>query len=68
MSQFPPVDRASHVYFMASESGVLYLGVTSNLPVRQHKEKILPGGWPTLDPQERFWVAHPCGGLQGWGS
>ena len=32
---------------MASKSGVLYLylGVTSNLPVRvgQHKEKILPG-------------------------
>jgi len=39
------MDRASHVYFMASESGVLYLGVTSNLPIRvgQHKEKILPG-------------------------
>jgi len=39
------MDRTSHVYFMASKSGVLYLGVTSNLPVRvgQHKAKILPG-------------------------
>jgi putative endonuclease len=39
------MDRTSHVYFMASKSGVLYLGVTSNLPLRvgQHKEKILPG-------------------------
>jgi predicted GIY-YIG superfamily endonuclease len=39
------MDRTSHVHFMASKSGVLYLGVTSNLPVRvgQHKAKILPG-------------------------
>jgi hypothetical protein len=21
----------------------------------------LSGGWPTLDPLERLWVAHPCG-------
>jgi putative endonuclease len=39
------MERTSHVYFMASQSGVLYLGVTGNLPVRvgQHKAKILPG-------------------------
>jgi putative endonuclease len=39
------MERTFHVYFMASKSGVLYLGVTSNLPIRvgQHKEKILPG-------------------------
>jgi putative endonuclease len=39
------MDRTSYVYSMASKSGVLYLGVTSNLPVRvgQHKEKIVPG-------------------------
>src|SRR5260370_35386361 len=45
MSQSPPMERTFHVYFMASKSGVLYLGVTSNLPHRagQHKEKILPG-------------------------
>jgi putative endonuclease len=45
MPQFPPMDRTSHVYFMASKSGALYLGVTSNLPIRvgQHKTKIHPG-------------------------
>src|SRR5260370_1085328 len=45
MSQSPPMERTFHVYFMASKSGVLYLGVTGNLPHRagQHKEKILPG-------------------------
>ena len=45
MSQFPLVERTFHVYFMASKSGVLYLGVTSNLSHRvgQHKEKTLPG-------------------------
>jgi len=39
------MERTFHVYFMASKSGVLYLGVTNNLPLRlgQHKEKILPG-------------------------
>jgi putative endonuclease len=39
------MERTSNVYFMASQSGVLYLGVTGNLPVRvgQHKAKILPG-------------------------
>jgi len=39
------MERTFHVYFMASKSGVLYLGVTSNLSHRvgQHKEKILPG-------------------------
>jgi putative endonuclease len=39
------MERTFHVYFMASKSGVLYLGVTGNLPHRagQHKEKILPG-------------------------
>jgi len=39
------MERIFHVYFMASKSGVLYLGVTGNLSHRasQHKEKILPG-------------------------
>ena len=37
--------RTFHVYFMASRSGVLYLGVTGNLPERsyQHKQKLIPG-------------------------
>ncbi len=45
MPQFPLMERTFHVYFMASKSGVLYLGVTSNLPKRvgRHKAKILPG-------------------------
>jgi predicted GIY-YIG superfamily endonuclease len=35
------MERTFHVYFMASKSGVLYLGVTGNLPNRvgQHKER-----------------------------
>ena len=39
------MERTFHVYFMASKSAVLYLGVTSNLPNRvgQHTAKILPG-------------------------
>jgi len=34
-----------HVYIMASESGVIYTGVTNDLEVRtiQHKEKLTPG-------------------------
>jgi putative endonuclease len=39
------VDRTSHVYVMASKSGVLYVGVTSNLAKRiaQHKGQQVPG-------------------------
>jgi putative endonuclease len=39
------MDRTYHVYFMASKSGVLYLGVTGSLAQRigQHKSKFLPG-------------------------
>jgi putative endonuclease len=39
------MERAFHVYIMASASGVLYLGVTSGLAKRvgQHKEKVIPG-------------------------
>ena len=34
-----------HVYTMASESGVLYIGVTNHLEFRtiQHKQKLAPG-------------------------
>ena len=34
-----------HVYIMASESGVLYTGVTNHLEFRaiQHKQKVTPG-------------------------
>ena len=39
------MERTSHVYMMSSKSGVLYVGVTSNLSQRiaQHKEKQIPG-------------------------
>ncbi len=39
------MERTFHVYFVASKSGVLYLGVTSNLPMRvgQHKARIFRG-------------------------
>jgi putative endonuclease len=39
------MERAFHVYIMASKSGVLYLGVTGGLVKRvgQHKEKLIPG-------------------------
>jgi putative endonuclease len=39
------MDRTFHVYFMASKSGVLYIGVTGSLAKRvfQHKEKLTPG-------------------------
>ncbi len=37
--------RTFHVYFMASKSGVLYIGVTGNLAKRvfQNEQKLLPG-------------------------
>jgi len=39
------MERTFHVYIMASKSGVLYLGVTSNLArrVSQHKNKLISG-------------------------
>ena len=39
------MERTFHVYFMASQSGVLYLGVTGHLSQRvlQHQQKLLPG-------------------------
>ncbi|MGB7283181.1 MAG: GIY-YIG nuclease family protein [Candidatus Acidiferrum sp.] len=45
MPQSTPMDRVFHVYFMAGNSGVIYLGVTSHLAGRvfQHQQKLLPG-------------------------
>jgi putative endonuclease len=39
------MERTFHVYFMASQSGVLYLGVTGHLSKRvyQHQQKLIPG-------------------------
>jgi putative endonuclease len=52
-----PMERTSHVYFMASKSGVLYLGVTSILSNRvgQHKEKILPGFTQKYNATKLVW-------------
>jgi len=38
-------DRTYFAYIMAGDSGAIYTGVTSNLPVRigQHKQKLVPG-------------------------
>ena len=38
-------DGSFYTYLMASDSGVLYIGVTNNLVVRvaQHKDKLVPG-------------------------
>jgi putative endonuclease len=51
------MDRTSYVYFMASQSGVLYLGVTSNLPVRvgQHKSKVLAGFTQKYNATKLIW-------------
>jgi putative endonuclease len=51
------MDRTAHVYFMTSKSGVLYLGVTSNLPIRvgQHKTKILPGFTKKYNATKLVW-------------
>ena len=39
------MQRAYHVYIMASRSRVLYIGVTGNLPrrLREHRLGLLPG-------------------------
>jgi putative endonuclease len=39
------MDRTFHVYILASESGVLYTGMTNNLIRRmvEHKQKKIPG-------------------------
>jgi len=39
------MERTFHVYFMASKSGVLYLGVTGKLAQRvfEHRGKLVPG-------------------------
>jgi putative endonuclease len=56
------MERTYHVYFMASQSGVLYLGVTSSLAhrVTQHKQKILPGFTQKYNVTKLVWFEpHP---------
>ena len=51
------MERTFHVYFMASKSGVLYLGVTSNLPnrVSQHKGKTFPSFTQRYNVSKLVW-------------
>ncbi len=51
------MERTFHVYFMASKSGVLYLGVTGNLSHRvdQHKEKSIPGFTQKYNATKLVW-------------
>jgi len=62
MSQSAPMERTFHVYFMASKSGVLYIGVTGNLVKRvfQHKEKLIPGFTQKYNVTRLVWFEpHP---------
>jgi putative endonuclease len=51
------MERIFYVYFMASSSGVLYLGVTGNLAQRvgQHKEKLIPGFTKKYNATKLVW-------------
>ncbi|HXJ07626.1 MAG TPA: GIY-YIG nuclease family protein [Candidatus Acidoferrum sp.] len=56
------MERTFHVYFMASKSGVLYIGVTGNLVKRvfQHKEKLIPGFTQKYNVTRLVWFEpHP---------
>jgi len=56
------MERIYHVYFMASKSGVLYIGVTGNLAKRvfQHQQKLLPGFTQKYNVTKLIWFeAHP---------
>ena len=52
------MERTFHVYFMASKSGVLYLGVTGNLAHRvfQHKGKLVPGFTQKYNATKLVWL------------
>ncbi len=57
MSQSAPMERTFHVYFMASKSGVLYIGVTGNLAKRvfQHQQKLVPGFTQKYNVTKLIW-------------
>jgi putative endonuclease len=52
------VDRVSHVYILASKSGVLYTGLTSNLSARiaQHKSGHVPGFTKKYNVNRLVWL------------
>jgi putative endonuclease len=51
------MERTFHVYIMASKSGVLYVGATSNLFARtlQHKEKRIDGFTKNYNVNRLVW-------------
>jgi putative endonuclease len=51
------MERTFHVYIMASKSGVLYVGVTSELcnRVSKHKEKAIPGFTQKYNVSKLVW-------------
>lgn len=52
------MERTFHVYIMASKSGVLYVGVTSELCKRvgKHKEKAIPSFTQKYNVSKLVWV------------
>jgi putative endonuclease len=52
------MNRTSHVYLMANQSGVLYLGVTSDLAKRisAHKAKLKPGFTKKYNITKLVWL------------
>lgn len=62
MHIIPAMALTFHVYFMVSLSGVLYLGITANLPKRtfQHKQKLIPGFTKKYNCTKLIWFEpHP---------
>jgi putative endonuclease len=52
------MERTFHVYIMASKSGVLYVGVTGQLPSRVgwHKSKLIPGFTSKYNVTKLAWL------------
>ncbi len=57
------VERTFHVYFMASKSGVLYLGVTGKLAERvsEHRGKLVPGFTQKYNATKLVWFEQHAG-------
>jgi len=51
------MDKTFHVYLLASDSGVLYTGITNDLArrIREHKEKKVPGFTQKYNVTKLIW-------------
>ena len=51
------MDKTFHVYLLASDSGVLYTGMTNDLArrIREHKEKKVPGFTQKYNVTKLIW-------------